>query len=68
MDDASGLLLSGAHLQHHYYGGDDNENKDIGWEYHAGSHVQDRAQFEADKQAVYRLELIGFDDFSFLVC
>ena len=59
MERADGLLLSGAQQQHQYFNSSDHAttaHKGMDMEYNAltGAHVQDRVQFEADKQAVYR--------------
>ncbi|XP_057374948.1 homeobox protein PKNOX2-like [Daphnia carinata] len=53
------VLLSGAQQQHQYFNSSDHvsaAHKGMDVEYHAiaGVNVQDRVQFEADKQAVYR--------------
>lgn len=59
MERVDGLLLSGAQQQHQYFNSSDHgsaAHKGLDMEYHAiaGVNVQDRVQFEADKQAVYR--------------
>lgn len=48
-------LLSGAQQQHHYYSSD-HANKEMSLDYNDGlaTAIQDRSQFEADKQSVYR--------------
>lgn len=59
MERVDGLLLSGAQQQHQYFNNSDHgttahKGMDIGYHAIAGVNVQDRVQFEADKQAVYR--------------
>ena len=67
MNGVESLLLTGAQQQHHYYSnntahsgnGGATTNKETGsYGYHSGAPSEvaglDRAQFEADKQAVYR--------------
>ena len=64
MERVDGLLL-GAQQQHQYFNSSDHvtaTHKGMDMEYHAiaGVNVQDRVQFEADKQAVYRyLGILG---------
>lgn len=58
MNGIESLLLNGAQQQHHYYSNNGGAvSKEMGsFDYHSGasSEVQNRTQFEADKQAVYR--------------
>lgn len=50
----NGLMITGAHMQHQYFSGGHTNKEDLGYSTNGSTMVQDRAQFEADKQAVYR--------------
>lgn len=58
MERVDSILLNGAQQQHQYFNNSDHTtaHKGMEMEFHAiaGVNVQDRVQFEADKQAVYR--------------
>lgn len=61
MERVDGLLLSGAQQQHQYFNSSDHAtpaHKGMDVDFNNGVNVQDRVQFEADKQAVYRYFVI----------
>jgi hypothetical protein len=61
--DLNGVMLTHSNSQQHqsYFtsGHTNKEMMELGYSANGSSMVQDRAQFEADKQAVYRLVIVS---------